>query len=63
MERDLSFCIHDPIYILKYHFVVVPQTFGELSARETIDPADMTPLQTHLDELESSLMDLEMYQV
>lgn len=39
------------------------QTFNELSARESIDPGDLLPLQTQLEELESSLMDLEMYEV
>ena len=39
------------------------QTFNELSAREVIDPGDLSPLQTQLEELESALMDLEMYQV
>lgn len=40
-----------------------PQTFNELSAREVIDPGDLSPLQTQLEELESALMDLEMYEV
>ena len=39
------------------------QTFNELSARESIDPGDLLPLQTQLEELESALMDLEMYEV
>ncbi|CAN0318801.1 unnamed protein product, partial [Ectocarpus sp. 4 AP-2014] len=34
-----------------------------LSARESIDPGDLFPLQTKLEELESALMDLEMYEV
>ncbi|CAM9371112.1 unnamed protein product, partial [Hapterophycus canaliculatus] len=39
------------------------KTFIELSARESIDPGDLLPLQTQLEELESALMDLEMYEV
>ena len=39
------------------------QTFNELYAEEGIDPADLTPLNTQLDGLESALMDLEIYQV
>ncbi|CBN75927.1 Protein phosphatase 1, regulatory subunit, and related proteins [Ectocarpus siliculosus] len=39
------------------------KTFNELSARESIDPGDLLPLQTKLEELESALMDLEMYEV
>ncbi|CAM9309546.1 unnamed protein product [Scytosiphon promiscuus] len=39
------------------------KTFNELSARESIDPGDLLPLQTQLEELESALMDLEMYEV
>lgn len=39
------------------------QTFNELSAREVIDPGDLSPLQTQLEELESALMNLEMYEV
>lgn len=39
------------------------QMFNELSARETIDPGDLSPLQAQLDALESDLLDLEMYEV
>ncbi|CAM9261125.1 unnamed protein product [Ascophyllum nodosum] len=39
------------------------KTFNELYAEEGIDPADLTPLNTQLDGLESALMDLEIYQV
>eukprot|EP00903_Cladosiphon_okamuranus_P006381 g6246.t1 len=39
------------------------KTFNELSARESIDPGDLLPLQKQLEELESALMDLEMYEV
>ena len=46
-----------------FYVAAFPQTFNELSAREVIDPGDLSPLQTQLEELESALMDLEMYEV